>query len=345
MLTVKVLLRDAEKVKNYLVENKLSDNRFILERNEEFIFFPVIKEFSRFTLDILLSFVQKEDKLKKVQEHDLRKVLTKKLTKKELEHLKTAFDIVGDIAVIEIDDQLVKKQKLVAKTVLAMHSNIKTVVKKKGEHKGKLRIQEHVYLAGEKKFETIHKENGVLLKLDINKAYFSPRMASERKRIMEQIRKGEIVLVMFSGIGPYCCVLGKNTRAKQVYGIELNKVGHRYALENMQLNKLSNVVLLQGDVHNVVKKFVGEEKVFDRVLMPLPKGAEDFLSDALAVAHKRTIIHFYDFLHEKEFNKALLKIEKACKKAKKKYKILCVIKCGQHSPYVFRICVDFQLLS
>src|SRR3989338_2066664 len=332
MLTVKVLLRDAEKVKQYLFEKKLFDNRFVLERDKEYIYFPIIKKFSHFVPKIFLSFQERRDKIKICEEYDMRKVLEKKLTKKELEHLKTAFDIVGDIAILEIDDQLVKKQKLIAKTVLALHSNIKTVVKKKGEHKGKLRLQEHVYLAGEKKKETLHRENGIVLKLDIDKAYYSPRMANERKRIMEQVKKGETVLVMFSGIGPYCCVFGKNSLAKEVYGIELNKAGHKYAIENVQLNKLQNVMLLQGDVHNVVKKFVAEKKVFDRILMPLPKGAEDFFSDALAVAHKNTIIHFYDFLYEKDFDKALRKIEKSCKKAKKKYKILRLVKCGQHSP-------------
>ena len=302
----------------------------------------MIKEFN--ISGAAVSFIEKQDNFKKESEHDLRKVLENKLSLKQLEHLKTSFDIVGDIAILEIDDELKKKEKIIAKTVLELHPHIKTVVKKKGQHKGKLRIQEHSYLAGEKKFETIHKENGVFLKLDINKAYFSQRMASERKRIMEQVKKGENVLVMFSGIAPYCCVLGKNTAAAKVLGIELNKEGHKYGLENVQLNKLNNVELMQGDVHKVAAKLVKEKKLFDRILMPLPKGAEDFLLDAIAVAKKKSIIHFYDFLHEKEFDKALKKIEKACKKAKRKYKILRLVKCGQHSPYVFRICVDFQVL-
>ncbi len=345
MLTVKVVLRDAEKVKNYLFENTLFDDRFILVRDSQYIYFPVIKKFNSFAPDILLSFVVKEDKFRKVEERDLRRILEKKLTKKELEHLKTSFDSVGDIAILEIDDQLLKKEKLIAKTVLALHSNIKTVVKKKGEHKGKLRLQDHVYLAGENKKETLHKENGVVLKLDIDKAYFSVRMANERKRLMEQVRNGETILVMFSGIAPYCCVLSKNTAAKEIYGIELNKVGHKYGLQNIELNHLQNVTLLQGDVHKVVVLFQKEKKVFDRVLMPLPKGAEDFLFDALAVCKKKGIIHFYDFLHEKEFDLALKKIEKACKQAKRKYKIISLVKCGQHSPYVFRICVDFQVMN
>jgi tRNA G37 N-methylase Trm5 len=84
-------------------------------------------------------------------------------------------------------------------------------------------------------------------------------------------------------------------------------------------------------------------KKFDRIIMPLPKSAEDFLDLALKSIKKQGIIHFYDFLNENEFYKAKEKIKKACMKAKKKCRILRVVKCGQHAPRVFRICVDFKV--
>ena len=79
--------------------------------------------------------------------------------------------------------------------------------------------------------------------------------------------------------------------------------------------------------------------------MPLPRGAENYLDTALKAAKKDSIIHFYDFLHENEFNKAKEKIDKACKKEKKKYKILNLVKCGQFGPRIYRICVDFMIIS
>ena len=85
-------------------------------------------------------------------------------------------------------------------------------------------------------------------------------------------------------------------------------------------------------------------KKFDRILMPLPKSAEDFLDVAISKAKSGTIIHFYDFLHEDEFKIAHEKIDKACKKNKIKYNILKTSKCGQHAPRIYRICVDFEIL-
>jgi len=89
------------------------------------------------------------------------------------------------------------------------------------------------------------------------------------------------------------------------------------------------------------------KKTFDRILMPLPKSAEDFLDDALLMTKKGTIIHFYDFLNEalgEIPSKAIEKIDIACKRNNIKYKILNHVKCGDQAPYVYRVCVDFEIL-
>ena len=97
------------------------------------------------------------------------------------------------------------------------------------------------------------------------------------------------------------------------------------------------------DSYRKINKLADELSNFDRILMPLPKSAESFLDVALKASKKGTIIHFYDFLHDDEFCKAEEKIKKACKKLGLKPKILRTVRCGQHSPHVFRICVDFKV--
>jgi len=251
----------------------------------------------------------------------LREALKHKLTKKELSEFKAAFDVVGEIAVLEIDDALKKKQKIIAETLLSLHKNIRTVLKKADEHTGEFRTQKMRWLAGRKTKKTIHKETYTRIKLDVEKVYFSARLSTERKRIMELVKssgKSENILVMFSGCAPYPCVIARNTKAKGIVGIEINPAGHKYALENVRLNKLKNVKLFQGDVKKIIPKLISEqvnepvdepvdeqvnEQVedasysFDRIIMPLPKSAEDFLPTALLAARKGTIVHFYDFLH------------------------------------------------
>ncbi|MBI1969936.1 class I SAM-dependent methyltransferase family protein [Candidatus Woesearchaeota archaeon] len=273
----------------------------------------------------------------------LRDVLKGKLTEREFSKLKTAHDIVGDIAILEIPRGLEKKEKYIADALLKLNKHIKTVLKKKGGHIGELRLQKYKILAGEKRKETIHKELGVRVTLHLEKTYFSPRLVTERKSIMEQIKPGEEILVMFSGIGIYPLVFARNTRAKEIIGIELNPAAHQYGLENVKMNKAKNVVLLQGDVRNVMPKL---KRKFDRIVMPLPMGAEHFLDLALEKIKNKGIIHFYDFLMEEEIpEKAFEKIQEACKKAGKKYKIISWRKCGSAAPRKYRVCVDARILG
>ncbi len=334
MLCIKVPLKDAEKLKKELIKRDLLDNNYAVKKDKDHIYFPVKKKFKTNH-----EFKRRLLKKKNIQTN-LKSSLTTKLKENDLKFLRKSMDTVGNIAILEISDELVKKEKLIAREVLRINKNIKTVLRK-GKHEGIFRIQKLGYLAGEKTKETVYKENNVFLKLDVERVYFSPRLSSERKRIMEMIKKPEDVLVMFSGCAPYVCVIAKNTPAKSVYGVEINPVAHNYAIQNLLLNKLSNAFVFLGDVKTVVPKL---KMRFDRIIMPLPKSADDYLEVAFSASKKGTMVHFYDFQQEGEFGKSTEKIKKACKAAGKKYKILNIVKCGQSAPREFRICVDFEIL-
>ena len=272
----------------------------------------------------------------------LKQALEKKLTKKELENVVTSYDIIGSIAVIEIPPALKKKEKIIGNTLLGLHKSIKTVLKKAGIHQGKYRRQKLGALAGKRTKIAEYKENNARFKLDIEKIYFSPRSSTERKRIYEMVKSGEEVLVMFSGCAPLPIVISKNTKAKEIVGIELNPIAHKFAVENIELNKLRNVTLFKGDVRKIIPKL---KKKFDRILMPLPKDAETFLDTAFKAGKKGTIIHLYQFAHTDEFSNLKKKIKEICKEKKKKCRILKIVKCGAYSPRVYRVCIDFRILS
>jgi len=273
---------------------------------------------------------------------NLKFYLKNKLSEKELELAPSSFDVVGDIMIFsDFPNELVKKEKLIGNIILQNYHHIKTVLKKTKKYSGKFRTPKLKVIAGENRKDTIHKENDVFIKLNVEEVYFSPRMASERKRISDLIKRNELVLVMFSGSGVYCLVIAKNSKCKEVYGIEINPTAHKYALININKNKLENKIkLFLGDVRKVLPKI---NKKFDRILLPLPKGGENFLDFTLKCIKKNGIVHFYDFLHENEFYKAEGKIKKACEKAKKKYKILRIVRCGQYSPGFYRVCADFEV--
>ena len=78
--------------------------------------------------------------------------------------------------------------------------------------------------------------------------------------------------------------------------------------------------------------------------MPLPKGAGIFLGLALNKIGKKGIIHFYSFAEENNYNNIKKIINSECEKKKKKCRILDIVKCGQFSPRVYRLCIDFKVL-
>ena len=273
---------------------------------------------------------------------NLKYLLRDELSKKELSFVPSSFDVVGDILVFsEFPKELAKKEKLIGESILQNYRHIKTVLKKTRKYSGKYRTAKLKVIAGEKRKETVHKENNVILKLDVEKVYFSARMSNERKRVASLVKPKESVLVMFSGCAVYSLVIAKNSACKEVYGIEINPMAHRYALENTEKNKLEHKVKSYlGDVEKVMPKI---NKKFDRILMPLPKGGERFLGLAIKHAKKNGFIHFYDFLDEKEFHRGAEKVKLACSKAKRKCFILQTVKCGQYSPRFYRICVGFKV--
>ena len=271
------------------------------------------------------------------------------LNEDELNIMPTSFDVIGSIMIFaEFPKKLSKKEKIIGNEILKNYHNIKTILKKTKKFSGKFRTPKYKIIAGIKTKEAAYKENNVALKLDVEKVYFSPRLSGERMRIAKLIKKNERILVMFSGSAIYPLVIARNSNPKIVYGIEINPTAHRYALENIKINKMEDKIkLIKGDVKNINKKNFPLRKFFlerfDRILMPLPKGGEIFLDIALKSAKKNAVIHFYDFLNENEFNEAEKKIETSCKKQKRKFEILNFVKCGEFGPKIYRVCVDFRV--
>ncbi len=256
----------------------------------------------------------------------LKELLKNVLGEEELEIAPSSFDVVGDIAIIKIPPQLEKKEKKIGEQLLKF-KNVKTILKKEGKVGEEFRIRKYKFLGGEKRKETLHKEYGCRYKLNIEKVYFSPRIGSERERIVKQVKKGEKILVLFAGIGPYAIQIAKN-REVDIYAIEINPKAVKYFKENTKLNKVENKIkVFEGDVRKIVPKL--KEK-FDRIIMPLPKDAENFLDLAKLVSKKNTIIHSYIFATSK--GEAIKKIDK---------KVINCVECGTYSRDISRYCVDF----
>ena len=264
----------------------------------------------------------------------------------------SSYDIIGDIAIIELPSGSRADPKLVAKEIKKTHPRVKTVLQKTGEREGELRLRSFRKIAG-KETETVHREHGFRFRLDPTRVYFSPREATERERIASMVKPGETVMVMFAGVGPFGIVIaGKQPGVERVYQVELNPAGFDYMKQNIIMNKLSHkVVSIPGDVREACRPYFGR---CDRVLTPLPRESHRFLGIAVSCLNPRGIIHFYSVGHHKKglkgkqaenelFAESLERLMKACRKAGRTVKILDKRRVLPFSPGSWKICIDVQV--
>ncbi|MCD6188864.1 MAG: class I SAM-dependent methyltransferase family protein, partial [Thermococcus sp.] len=183
----------------------------------------------------------------------------------------------------------------------------------------------------------LHRENGIRLKLDVAKVYFSPRLATERMRVFERAKEGEVVFDMFAGVGPYSILLAK--KAKIVFACDINPWAIRYLEVNRKLNKVKNIIPILGDVREVADQIKA-----DRVIMNLPKFAHEFLKEAMISVKRGGVVHYYGFSHENNlFDEHLEKIEKIAGELGKDIKVLEKRKVRPYAPYQFNIAIDFTV--
>lgn len=334
-LAVRVSLAEAERVRKQLLEEGVVDfSRKPVKDRGEFLI-PVTRQPSEHR-------AEQYALPRKAKQTDLRSALAEHLTTEELARLKTAYDMVGHIAVMEIDEDLRHRETLIAETLLSLFPAIKTVVRKAGRHEGELRLQDYEHLAGEPGFETTVVENGVRLLLDIRKSYYSVRSATERQRIMRMVAPDERVLVMFSGIGPFVMAIAKHTEAREVVGVELNAEAHAYAERNIALNKLEGKArVLRGDVRDIVPTL----GAFDRIVMPLPHTAQDFLDVAVGAAAPGCMIHLYHFSTEVEANILAGIIPSRLAELGREGTVVDVHRCGNLAPDIHRWSLDIKVAN
>jgi len=336
MLAAYTTLKNAQKVKQYLIKKSLINKDYQPIKELDQIYFPIIKKVKipkAEVIDTKFSFKKRDSAL------TIEDLLKSKLTKKQLSLIPRSQEIVGSIMILEVPEKLEKKEKLIAEAYLKLNKQIEMVVKKNKMHSGVFRLRKVKILAGKRSKETVHYENGVRIKLHLEKTYFSARLATERLRIAKLVKKGESVLVMFSGAAPYPLVIARNSPAKMINGIEINPLAHQYALQNISKFE-DKISIFQGDVSYILPKM---RMKFDRIVMPLPKTGEEFLDVTLPKVKKNGMIHLYAFLHEDVVKAHAQKVKDICKQLKYSVRIIRKVKCGQFSPGTFRYCFDLKI--
>ncbi len=202
----------------------------------------------------------------------------------------TGVDVIGDICIVRLEGFGQKEKRGIGEALLSGVKNLKVVMEQEGGIEGEYRLRKVRRLAGEKRTLTIHRENGCAFKVDVAKCYFSPRLSTERLRVAQEVARGESVLNMFAGVGPFTIPIAK-LRGAKVLSCEVNGYAAGLHEENVKLNKV-------GPLVSVVNADAAElpaitKKKFSRILMPHPSQANLFLPAALRLAKKGARVLYY----------------------------------------------------
>ena len=219
------------------------------------------------------------------------------LSPEELSLVYGSFDIVGDIAIIRLSRASQKNAEKIADAVMRVHGNVKTVLAQTSVVGGEFRLRRLKHIAGENRAQTVHRESGCSFSVDVKKCYFSPRLSTERLRLASLVKPCETVVNMFAGVGCFSIIIARYMSTARVFSVDINPAAIQFTQENVRLNRVyGQVIPLLGDSKTIVESRLRDAA--DRVLMPLPEKALEYLPTAVS-ALKRTggWIHYYDFEH------------------------------------------------
>jgi tRNA (guanine37-N1)-methyltransferase len=202
-------------------------------------------------------------------------------------------EFIGDIALIRTPLGMNPEElRPLAEEILRRLPYVKSVWASLPGIEGPYRLRRHVWLAGEQRSETLYREHGCVFKVDINRVYISPSLNYEHIRVARLVEPGEVVFNMFAGAGLFSIIIARHAEPSRVYSVDINPDAYYYMAENIRLNRVEDrVVPILGDAKEVAESRLARST--DRVLMPYPELALEYLPYAVSSLRGSGWIHVY----------------------------------------------------
>ncbi len=223
-------------------------------------------------------------------------------TKPSPKGIKGSYDVIGSIVILK--KSTTRNPKEIAGRIVN-RPGISSVYLDSGVT-GEYRKRSLELIAGEDNTVTLYRENGILLKVDVENAYFSPRLATERMLVADSIRDGEEIVDMFAGIGPFSVLIARRHQC-HVKAIDHNPRAIELLKENISLNKLKGTITpVMGRSEDEISEISG----VDRVIMNLPHGAVPFIGGAMDALKEGGRINFYEVSSVEGITERMISLKK-----------------------------------
>ncbi|HUK27705.1 MAG TPA: class I SAM-dependent methyltransferase family protein [Candidatus Acidoferrales bacterium] len=283
-----------------LREMGLIDKSHQLKKLERKITIPIIREPSSAETQLLRTklgnFVISETNFESIVSRPKRIQDAIQTSSTLASKLPRSFDLIGDIAIVEIPSDLDAHSSEIGKAILQLSPHVRLVLRKCSDVMGTFRTRKFQVIAGTGTTETVHHEFSCQYNLDVAEVYFNPRLSNERMRVARQVKPNETVVDMFAGVGPYSVLTAKSQPTSKVFSIDINPTAIKYLRQNTFVNRVADhVIPMHGDSRKLSVNEV--QGIADRVIMNLPSEAENYIDAAIRTLKKRGgRIHFYQFV-------------------------------------------------
>lgn len=230
---------------------------------------------------------------------DLAAFFGDEISAEERNLLPRGWSILGKVIAVKIDPAILHLKARIADALLEIYPRCGSVLLDRGVD-GPFREPDREVIAGSSETETIHREDGVVFKLDPMKVMFSPGNMRERMR-MGRLGGGEVVVDMFAGIGYFTLPMAVHSRPKKIFAIEINPVAYGYLLENVRLNGVDGIVVpLHGDCAALTP-----EGVADRAVMGYVGTTDLYLDVGIAALREGGVLHYHQTVPERLYPRKL----------------------------------------
>ncbi len=346
---IQVPYSSAEFILNILRKHRIINLELEFIRKEKAIVIPVlisIEELKKVLESVAIEFKYILDSFcfvkKEKQPNNLFEAVNESIPENLHDRIPKAFDIIGDIVIIDIPEDLLTYKLELGEALLTLFPSINSVYRKASAVSGELRIREIEHLSGKMKCETIHIEHGVKIAVNICNSYFSPRLGHEHKRIADLVKEGEIVIDLFTGVGSFPLHITKYNICT-VHAIDINKEALISLEKSVAINNLKGMIIpTHGDCRLVVDTLPKA----DKIIMNLPGKAHDYIDVACKIAKPGTIIYFYQFVSDTDSLKEMEKIltDKLSKQDWQIKEIISFEKIRESAPREIHACLEVAVI-
>ena len=313
---IKVHKHNAQSTKEKLMKHKIIDHQRRPAKSGEHVIFPIIDEapdrvedIIRIEYYLIKDACPRNERIKGDLPSQLKGILPATL----LKLVPKSFNIVGDIAIIELDEDLLEYKEEIAKRIKRLHPHLKSIYQRGSKRTGEYRTRDLQIIWGEDNSITIHKENGCKFRIDVKDLFFDPRLSEEHSRIVDEIKnnwagnknKPYFILDLFCGAGPFVVPLAK-LKNVQIHCLDLNPVAIQLLRENLDLNNIDRkkVTCVVEDARKYLTSHSSNDSIkihFSEIILNLPSKAHMFLDKLKPLMNITTTTRIFWYTIAPEF--------------------------------------------